>query len=162
MADNVDDKVTIVVCSGEYDKALAAFLFATIAASMGKEVIMFFTFWGLNVVKKPKGFPRTGPIFKRIFNLINRDNVNHLPLSRFNFMGLGRLIINLRMRKSKVANLQQLIEMARELGVKLLACTMAMDLMGLTPEDMIEGVDEYAGASTYFDIAFDSRVNLFI
>ena len=156
------DKVTIVMFSGELDKALAAFNIATTAAAMGSEVTMFFTFWGLNVIKKAGAGRGASGVMRKMLNWMNKGGSHRLPLSRFHMLGVGTWMMKKLMRESKMPQLQEMVEMARKLGVKFVACTNSCSLMDLTDQDVIPGVDRFAGAATYLGEAREGTVNLFI
>ena len=153
---------TIVVFSGELDRALAAFNIATAAASMGMEVTMFFTFWGLNVVRKEKGGGGGKTFLQRMLGVMNRGGARRLRLSRLHMLGGGKAALKRLMRDFRMPSLEEMISLARELGVRFIACTTSMALMGLTEEDFIPEVDDFAGAATYVEKASRSGVNLFI
>jgi len=156
------DKVTIVVLSGDMDRVMAAFIIATGAAAMGMQVTMFFTFWGLNAIRR-KGIPSAAKDWlRRLFGLLNRGGAASLPLSRFHFWGLGTRMMKRVMRAHRMPGIPELTETARDLGVQLIACTTTMGLMGITKDSLIEGVDQLAGVTTYLAEAKQGRVNLFI
>ena len=152
-------KATIVVFSGEMDKAFAAFIMATGAAAAGMEVTMFFTFWGLKTIQKGnltgKGF------FGRMLGLMNRGGIDRIGPSRFNFGGLGRWMFKKMMRDKGTTSLPELRQTAIDLGVKLLACQMSMDVMEITREDLIDEVEDIVGAATYCNNALQGQA-LFI
>jgi len=157
-----NEKATIVVFSGELDRALAAFNIATTAASMGMEVTMFFTFWGLNVVtseEKAKGERKS---LQKMMGIMNRGGARRLKLSRLNMLGGGKAAMKMLMREYHMPSLEEMIPMAKELGVRFLACTTSMALMGLSEADFIPEVDEFVGAATYVEKASGSAINLFI
>lgn len=155
-------KATIVLFSGEMDRALAAFTIANTAAAMGMEVTIFFTFWGLNVIKKP-GAARGGQGWmRRMLNWMNSGNARRLPLSRFNFLGLGPWMMKRLMKEQRMLPLEEMVRQAKELGVRFVACTTSIGLMGLAEDDFIPEVDSFAGAATYLGEARNAAVNLFI
>jgi peroxiredoxin family protein len=156
------ERATIVVFSGELDRALAAFNIATTAASMGMEVTMFFTFWGLNIIKKERGEGGKGNALQKMMKVMNRGGARRLHLSRLNMMGAGTVAMKKLMKTSRMPSLEEMIPMAKELGVRFIACTTSMGLMGLEEDDFIPEVDEYAGAATYVGKAAESKINLFI
>ncbi|MDI6873188.1 MAG: DsrE/DsrF/DrsH-like family protein [Actinomycetota bacterium] len=156
------DSATIVVFSGELDRALAAFNIATAAASMGMDVTMFFTFWGLNVVRRERGGGGRKTPLQRMLGLMNRGGSRRLRLSRLHMLGGGRAAMKLLMRQFRMPSLEEMIGLARELGVHFIACTTSMALMGLTEEDFIPEVEDFAGAATYVERASRSAINLFI
>ncbi|TET37581.1 MAG: hypothetical protein E3J65_06335, partial [Dehalococcoidia bacterium] len=126
------EKITLVVFSGEMDKALAAFNIAIGAASMGMEVSMFFTFWGLNIIKRNEGSIKSRGIMRKMLNFMNRGGSERLPLSKFHMLGLGKWMMGKLMRDAKFLSLDELIATAREAGVKFIACTTSMGIMGIS------------------------------
>jgi peroxiredoxin family protein len=156
------DRVTIVVLSGEFERVMAAFIIATGAAAMGMQVTMFFTFWGLNVIRREGATSGATDWLRRAFGWLNRGGAGRLPLSRFHFWGLGTRMMKRVMRQNHMPGIAELRDMARELGVKFIACTTTMGMMGVTKETLIDGVDQLAGVSTYLAEARQSSVNLFI
>ncbi|SFE22310.1 Peroxiredoxin family protein [Paenibacillus algorifonticola] len=159
MAEN--DKTTIVLFSGELDKAIAAFIIANGAAAYDHEVTIFFTFWGLNTLRKDQLIAVKKGILEKMFGKMMPRGADKLGLSKMNFGGIGPQMIKHVMKKHNVLSLPQLIELAQEQGVKLVACTMTMDLLGLQKEELIDGID-YAGVAAYLGDAADAKVNLFI
>ncbi len=156
------DKVTIVVLSGDLDRAMAAFIIATGAAAMGMQVTMFFTFWGLNVIRRKGATTSARDWLRRVFGMLNKGGAESLPLSRFNFGGVGARMMKRVMKQSHMPGVPELLQMAQDLGVRLIACTTTMGLMGISKDTLIEGVDQLAGVSTYLAEAKDGSVNLFI
>jgi peroxiredoxin family protein len=156
------DKMTLIVFSGDMDKALAAFNLAIGGASMGMEVSMFFTFWGLNVIKKNEGPIRSKGIMRKMLNFMNRGGSKRLPLSKFHMFGIGKWMMGKLMKDTKFPSPQELMIMAHGAGVKFIACTTSMGMMGLGKEAFIPEVDSYAGVATYLADAKDGRINLFI
>ncbi|MFK7694288.1 DsrE/DsrF/DrsH-like family protein [Paenibacillus sp. HJGM_3] len=155
------EKTTIVLFSGEMDKAIAAFIIANGAAAYDQEVTIFFTFWGLNALRKDEVVPTKKGFLERMFATMMPRGVNKLGLSKMNFGGIGPKMIKHVMKKHNVLTLPGLIELAQEQGVKLVACTMTMDLLGLQKEELLNGI-EYAGVGAYLGDATDAKVNLFI
>ncbi|MBN2167789.1 MAG: DsrE/DsrF/DrsH-like family protein [Actinobacteria bacterium] len=156
------DNVTIVVFSGELDKALAAFNIANTAASMGMKVSMFFTFWGLSVIQKDKSGRGNKDPLQFMMSKMNSSGAGKLKLSKMNMMGMGKKSMKSLMRKYKMPSLDEMIALAKEQGVEFVACTTSIALMGLEKSDFIDGVDRFAGASTYLGLASEGNVNLFI
>jgi peroxiredoxin family protein len=156
------EKVTLVVFSGELDKALAAFNIAIGAASMGMEVSMFFTFWGLNIIKKNKGSIKSRGIMRKMLNFMNRGGSKRLPLSKFHMFGLGKWMMGKLMRNVKSPSLEEMMALAKKSGVKFIACTTTIGMMGISKEAFIPEVDSFAGVATYLAEAREGRVNLFI
>ncbi|MGL4450265.1 MAG: CoA-disulfide reductase [Sarcina sp.] len=156
-----DDGATLVVFSGDLDKAIASFIIATGAASMGKKVTMFFTFWGLNVLKKSNKTPVKKDGMEKMFDMMLPSHSGKLPLSKMNMAGMGPKMIKGIMEKNNIDSLESMMENAIKMGVKLIACSMSMDLMGIKKEELIDGVD-IAGVATYLSKTEDSGLNLFI
>ena len=155
------DKSTIVLFSGDLDKAIAAFIIANGAAAYDHEVTIFCTFWGLNVLRKDEAVKAEKGFIEKAFGWMMPRGPKKLGLSKMNFGGLGPQMIKKVMKKHNAMSLPQLIELAREQGVKLVACTMTMDLLGLRKEELLDGI-EYAGVAAYLGDASDGKVNLFI
>lgn len=152
---------TMVVFSGDLDKAIASLIIANGAASMGKEVTMFYTFWGLNILRKQeKVFVKKDFIGKMFSGMMPRGT-QKLGLSKMNMLGIGPKMIRMVMKKHNVDSLETLLETALANGVKMVACNMSMDLMGIKEEELISGVD-FGGVATYLGQAQDANVNLFI
>jgi peroxiredoxin family protein len=156
------EKMTLIVFSGDMDKAIAAFNLAIGAASIGMEVSMFFTFWGLNVLKKNEGPMKSKGIMRKMLNFMNRGGTKRLGLSKFHMFGMGKWMMGKLMKNVKSPSVQELMIVAHQSGVKFIACTTSMGMMGLTKEAFIPEVDSYAGVATYLADAKDGRVNLFI
>lgn len=136
-------RTTIVVASGDMDKLYSSLIIANGSLSMGMDVSLYFTFWGLLRLKK-------GALDKG-------------PLSKMNMLGLGKLMMALRMKKARVASLERLMQDFKELGGKIIACEMTMEIMGLTKEDLREDlVDEYGAVGTYIQDARQSNITLFV
>ncbi len=155
------DKTTIILFSGDLDKAIAAFIIANGAAAYDHEVTIFCTFWGLNVLRKDEPVKTNKGFLEKAFGRIMPRGPEKLGLSNLNFAGMGPKIIRHVMKKHKALSLPQLMELAREQGVKLVACTMTMDLLGLKREELIDGI-ELAGVAAYLGDASNGKVNLFI
>ncbi len=159
-AQDVEDRLSMVVFSGDLDRAIAAFIIATGAAAMGLEVSMFFTFWGLSVVKKGKSY--TGKnVIESAFTAMLPAGTGQLPLSQMNFFGTGATIMRKLMRDHNVSSLEDFVEMARELGVRLTVCDMSRELLGIRDEELIENLD-VGGVATFMGDAARSKVTLFI
>ncbi|NKB81444.1 MAG: hypothetical protein GKS05_06100 [Nitrospirales bacterium] len=156
------DKVTLVVLSGDMDKAMAALIIATGAAAMGMQVTMFFTFWGLNIIRKPGTSSSAKDWLRRAFGTLNKGGAETLPLSRFHFGGLGTKMMKKVMVDNRMPGIAELLETAQDLGVKLIACTTTLGMMGIGKDTLIDGVDQLAGVTTYLAEAKDGAVNLFI
>jgi len=156
------EKLTIVVFSGDLDRALAAFILATTGASMGMEVSMFFTFWGLNVIKKNEGGIRSKGLMRKMLNFMNRGGSRRLKLSKFNMLGLGTWMMKRLMKDINYPSIDDFITMAKDMGVKLIACTTSCGVMGLSEDAFRSEVDSMAGAAYFLGEARNSKVALFI
>jgi len=154
-------KTTIVLFSGDYDKAMAAYIIANGAAAFDHEVTIFHTFWGLNALRKDEIIPVKKGFMEKMFGKMMPRGADKMGLSKMNFAGFGPKMIKDIMKKHNAMPLPQLIEMAQEQDVKLVACTMTMDLLGLKEEELIESI-EYAGVAAYLADAEVGNVNLFI
>lgn len=158
-----NDRVTIVLFSGDLDKLQAALTIANGAAAVGMQATVFFTFWGLNALRKKPFATGARNWIQRLFAPLNRGGVRRLPLSRFNFAGLGPVLLRKAMRKVNMPTAEELLQAAREQGVKFIACTVTMGTLGIEPTDLREDwVDEYAGVISYLQTARQGSVNLFI
>jgi len=156
-----DDGKTIIVFSGDMDKAIASFIIANGAAAMGRPVTMFFTFWGLNVLRKPEKVAIKKNFIESMFGMMMPRGTKQLTLSKMNMGGIGTAMIKKIMNDKNVDALEVMIQKAKQAGVKLVACTMSMDLMGIKEEELIEGVT-LGGVGSYLGDAEESNVNLFI
>lgn len=152
---------TMVVFSGDLDKAIASFIIANGAASMGRKVTMFFTFWGLNILRKPKKVKVKKGFMDAMFSKMMPRGSRKLKLSNMNMMGMGAKMIRKVMKDKNVESLESLIETAIANGVEIVACQMSMDVMGLKQEELIDGV-KVGGVGYYLGEAEESNVNLFI
>lgn len=159
--ENQREKTTIVLFSGELDKAIAAFIIANGAAAYDHEVTIFFTFWGLNTMRKDEVVKVKKGFLEKAFGWMMPRGPQKLGLSKMNMLGMGPKMIKHVMKKHNAMSLPQLIELAQEQGVKLVACTMTMELLGLQEEELIDGM-QYAGVAAYLGDAADGKVNLFI
>ena len=162
LRDKKPERVTLVVLSGDMDRVMAAFIIATGAASMGMRVTMFFTFWGLNAIRRPGARSAARDWLRRMFGFLNKGGADTLPLSRFHFGGLGTSMMKRVMKQNRMPGVAELMEMAKDLGVQFIACTTTLGLMGISKDTLIEGVDQFAAVSTYLAEAKDAQVNLFI
>ena len=158
------EKLTIAVLSGDLERALAAFMLAVTGASMGMEVSMFFTFWGLNIIKKNEGGIKSKGLMRKLLNLINQGGSQRLKLSRFNMFGLGTWMMKRLMKDSNMPSINEYITMASEMGVQIVACTTTCGVMGLPAEkDAFRSeVTSLAGAAYFLGKARKSEVTLFI
>jgi len=156
------EKMTLILFSGEMDKALAAFNIALGGAASGMDVTIFFTFWGLNVIKKNEGGIKSRGVMRNMLNFMNRGGAKRLPLSKFHMMGMGKSMMQGLMKDINFPQVDELMLTAKELGVKFIACTTTMGMMGIGKDAFITGVDSYAGVATYIAEARQSKINLFI
>lgn len=152
---------TIIVFSGDLDRAIAAFIIANGAAAMGDPVTMFFTFWGLEVLRKPEAPPHDKKVLQEMFASLMAKGPDHLGLSKMNFGGMGASMMKRVMREEHVMSLDDLIASARGQGVRMIACTMSMGVLGFKEDEFIDGI-EFAGVGTYLGAADEANVNLFI
>jgi peroxiredoxin family protein len=157
----MSDKKTIIVFSGDMDKVMASMIIANGAAAMGSDVTMFFTFWGLNALRKAKKIKVKKDFMESMFGFMMPRGAEKLGISNMNFGGMGAKMMKDIMKKKNVNTLPELIESAQMMGVKMIACTMSMDVMGLREEELIDGI-EFAGVATYLGESDDANVNLFI
>lgn len=157
----VKDNKTMVVFSGDLDKAIASFIIANGAASMGKKVTMFFTFWGINVLRKHERVSVTKNFIENMFGKMMPRGSKRLKLSNMNMAGMGPKMIRGIMKKHNVSSLEELMQAAINNGVEIVACQMSMDLLGLKKEELIDGI-KIGGVGYYLGEAEDSNVNLFI
>ncbi|MDR5658454.1 CoA-disulfide reductase [Serpentinicella sp. ANB-PHB4] len=155
------ENATIVVFSGDLDKALASFIIASGAATMGKKVTLFFTFWGLNVLRKHTSPKVRKSFIEKMFGRMMPRGTKKLPISKMNMAGMGPRMIQYVMSQKNVDSLDVLMKNAMDVGVNLVACAMSMDIMGIKEEELIDGV-EVGGVATYLGEAEDSNLNLFI
>lgn len=152
---------TIVVFSDDMDRALASMVLANGAASAGKDVTLFFTFWGLSILKRQHKPRVRKDLMGRMFSAMLPGNTGKLKLSKMNFGGMGPAMMRSRMKQQNVDSLESMMAAALDSGVKLVACQMSMDIMGVKAEELIDGV-EIGGVATYMERAHESRVNLFV
>ncbi len=155
------DNKTLIVFSDDMDRALASFVIANGAAAMGKKVTMFFTFWGLNVIKKQDKPKVSKGVMDRMFGMMMPKHSGDLRLSNMNMGGMGAKMMKKRMKDKKVDSLEIMIQNAQATGIKMIACQMSMDVMGVRQEEMINGI-EIGGVANYLEEAEKANVNLFI
>jgi len=155
----VPEKVSLVVMSGDMDKVMGAFIIANGAAAFDMQVSMFFTFWGLKAIQKGN---LTGKgVMGRMLGLMNRGGIDRLGPSKFNFGGMGRWMFKKMMKSHRVTPLPEMLKQAQELGVKLTACEMSMNVMEIRKEDLIDGV-QIGGVASFIADASESKIQLFI
>ena len=159
----VDNKLSMVVFSGDLDKVLAAFVIATGAVAMGMEVVMFFTFWGTPVLRDKKKSVGGKDVMGKMFGAMLRTGTGDVKLSNMNMGGMGTAMMKSLMKKKNVASLEEMLDLAEELGVRIYVCEMTMDLMGFKREEFIDykGMD-FAGVATFLQEAANSKVQLFV
>jgi peroxiredoxin family protein len=155
-------KVTLIVFSGDMDKAMAAFNIAIGAASMGMEATMFFTFWGIHILKRPNAPSKARGFIRAMLSMMSPAGAHKLPLSKLNMLGMGPFMMKKLMRQYKMPDVQEMIALAKRGGVKLIACTVTMELMGINKDQLINEVDTLAGVATYLSEASEANVNLVI
>jgi len=155
-------KVTLIVFSGDMDKAMAAFNIAIGAASMGMEATMFFTFWGIHILKRPNAPSKARGFIGKMLSMMSPPGAHKLPLSRLNMLGMGPFMMKKLMRQYKMPDVKEMIALAKRGGVKLIACTVTMELMGISKDQLIDEVDTLAGVATYLSEASEANVNLFV
>jgi len=159
----VENKLSMVVFSGELDKVLAAFVIATGAVAMGMDVVMFFTFWGTPVLRDKKKKAGGKDVMGKMFGAMLPTGTGDVKLSNMNMGGMGTAMMKSLMKKKNVASLEEMLDMAEELGVRIYVCEMSMDLMGFKREEFIDykGMG-FAGVATFLQEAANSKVQLFI
>lgn len=155
------DKLVIMAWSGDLDKVWPTFILGTTGAAMGMETTIFFTFWGLFPLVKNEVRITGDNWMQRMLSFMNRGGTEHLKLGKMNFAGMGPAMMKKLAEEHHVASPTELLEVARDLGVHMVPCQMTMDLLGLSREDLIDGLDEPAGATTALLEAQDA-VTLFI
>ena len=159
----VENKLSMIVFSGDLDKVLASFVIATGAVAMGMEVVMFFTFWGTPVLRDKKKNVGGKDVMGKMFGAMLPKGTGDVKLSNMNMAGMGTAMMKSLMKKKNVASLEEMISLAEELGVRIYVCEMSMDLMGFTREEFIDYKDiGFAGVATFLQEAHNSKVQLFI
>ncbi|MCL5952480.1 MAG: DsrE/DsrF/DrsH-like family protein [Chloroflexi bacterium] len=155
-----DNKLSMVVFSGDMDKVMAAFIIATGAAASGIDVTMFFTFWGLKAIQSGELTGKS--LFGRMLGIMNRGGVDAIGPSRLNMGGMGRWMFKKMMKSKNVASLGELRNLAVEMGVKLLPCQMSMDVMEIGTDKLIPAACPPAGVAAFIEEAQHSKTTLFI
>ena len=157
------NKLSMIVFSGDLDKILASFVIATGAAAMGMEVVMFFTFWGTPVLRDKNKGEGKKDLMGKMFGQMLPKGACAVKLSKMNMAGLGTAMMKSLMKKKNVASIEQMLELAAELDIKIYICEMSMDLMGFKREEMVNYPElTYCGVAKFLEEAMDSRVQLFI
>ena len=156
-------KKTIILFSGDFDRVMAAFLIANGAAAMGDDVTMFFTFWGLNILRKTEKVETKDKksTLQAMFGKMMPKGTKKLGLSKMNFAGAGSPMMRKATKDAGGMSLEELFDSAREQGVKFIACTLSMDILGFKEEELIDGL-EFAGVAAYLGEADEANLNLFI
>jgi len=158
-----ENKLSMIVFSGDLDKVLAAFVIATGAVAMGMEVVMFFTFWGTPVLRDKKKNVGGKDMMGKMFGAMLPTGTGDVKLSNMNMGGMGTAMMKSLMKKKNVASLEEMIGLAEELGVRIYVCEMSMDLMGFQREEFIDYKDlGFAGVATFLQEAANSKVQLFV
>jgi peroxiredoxin family protein len=158
-----ENKLSILVFSGDMDKVLASFVMATGAVAMGMDVVMFFTFWGTPVLRDKKKHAGEKDIMGKMFGAMLPTGTGDVKLSKMNMGGMGTAMMKSLMKKKNIASLEEMLSLAEELGVQIYICEMSMDLMGFKREEMIDYEHlGFAGVATFIEEAQKSKVQLFI
>jgi peroxiredoxin family protein len=155
-----EDRVAIIVFSGDLDRVLAAFVIATGAAAMGQQVSIFFTFWGLSVLKKDSQLSGK-TLFQKMMAVMSPGSSKDLPVSKMNYFGVGAKMLRSMMKQKNVSSLEEMMSLARELGVRMIACEMSRDVMGIKESELVTGL-ECGGVAACLADALKSRTSLFI
>jgi peroxiredoxin family protein len=157
-----EDKAALVVFSGDLDRAIAAFIIATGSAASGLQTTMFFTFWGLSILKKKNGASVSKrDLMQKMFAMMTPGSSEALGVSQMNYFGIGAAMLRTMMKNQQVSSLEELMELARELGVRMIGCTMSMEIMGIDKDQFIDGI-ELGGVGAFLGEASRARVSLFI
>lgn len=158
-----ENKLSMIVFSGDLDKLIAAFVIGTGAVAMGMDVVMFFTFWGTPALRDAAKKPGQKDMMGKMFGTALPKGADGARLSKMNMGGMGTAMMKSLMKKKNVASLSDMMEMAAELGVRIFVCEMSMDLMGFTHEEMVDypGLT-YCGVAKFLEEAAGSKIQLFI
>jgi peroxiredoxin family protein len=156
-----NSRLTMVLFSGDFDKVMAAFIIANGALAMGKEVTMFVTFWGLDALKKPEMGTAGKNFLEKMVTVMRPKGPDKLPTSKMNFGGIGPKLFHYMMGQKNVEPLSSLIDMSREFGLKIIACQMSMDVMGIKKEDLIDDI-EVGGVAAFLSESYGSNTTLFV
>lgn len=159
-AQSPENRLSMVVFSGDLDRVLAAFVIASGAAASGMEVSMFFTFWGLTALRQ-KRESRGKTFFQKLMGWMTPVGTRGLGVSKMNFGGIGAKMLRTMMRQQGVPQIEEMAQMTRDLGVRIVACQMSMDVMGIHKEELVDGI-EVGGVATFLGDATKSRATLFI
>jgi peroxiredoxin family protein len=156
----IEDRLAMVVFSGDLDKAIAAFIIATGAAALGFNVSMFFTFWGINIIKKEQQY-RDKNLLEKGFTAMMPGNSENLPLSQMNYFGMGAKLIRKVMKDKGVSSIEELIKTSQELGVRLVSCTMSQELLGINKKELMDGT-ENGDVATFLGDTSRAKATIFI
>jgi peroxiredoxin family protein len=156
------EKMVLIAASGDLDKAWPVMILATTGAAYGMDVTVFFTFWGLSILKKHDSGVTGEDWRQKMLSVFHPGSPNKLGLSKLHFGGLGPRMMKGLADDNNVASVQELLELAQQMGVKLWPCQMTMDLMGITRDDMIEGLHEPVGAGSAISLMKEASISLFI
>jgi len=154
------NKATILVFSGDQDKALASLVIAMTAASLGMEVTLFFTFWGINVLKQKRVYSGKD-IKEKMIDFMTPAGAEHMGVSKMNMLGIGAGMLQQMMKDKNIVSAEELLDLAQENGVRLIACSMTLQVMGIKTEELRDGI-EVAGAASYLESASHSGCTLFV
>jgi len=158
-----ENKLAMVVFSGDMDKVLASLVIATGAVAMGMDVVMFFTFWGTPVLRDKNKSVGGKDVMGKMFGTMLPKGPGDVKLSKMNMGGMGTAMMKSLMKKKNVSSLEEMLALAEELGVRIYVCEMSMDLMGFKREEMISYKHlGFAGVATFLQEAQTSKVQLFI
>jgi len=161
--DNPENKLSMVVFSGDLDKLLAAFIIGSGAVGMGMDVVMLFTFWATPALRDPNKKPGSKDTMGKMFGAMLPKGADKVKLSKMNMGGMGTAMMKSLMKKKNVASLPEMSELADSLGIQIYICEMSMDLMGFTPEEMIDYSNlSYCGVAKFLEEAKGSRIQLFL
>lgn len=158
-----ENKLAMIVFSGDLDKVLASFVIATGAVAMGMDVVMFFTFWGTPILRDKGKRVGDKDFMGKMFGTMLPKGTENVKLSKMNMAGMGTAMMKSLMKKKNVASLEEMLDLSGELGVRFVVCEMSMDLMGFKREEMIEYPHlSYGGVAKFLEEAMSSKVQLFI
>ena len=160
---SAENKLSMIVFSGDLDKILAAFVIGTGAVAMGMDVVMFFTFWGTPILRDKSKKVGGKDLMGKMFGTMLPTGMGDVKLSKMNMGGMGTVMMKSLMKKKNVASVEQMLELASELGVRIFICEMSMDLMGFKRDEMIDypGLT-YCGVAKFLEEAHNSKVQLFL
>ena len=157
---DIEDRLAMVIFSGDLDKAIAAFIIASGAAALGLEVSMFFTFWGINIIKKERQYQDKN-LLEKGFTAMMPKNSKNLPLSQMNYFGMGTKLIRKVMKEKGIASIEELIKVSQELGVRLVSCTMSQELLGINKKELMEGTED-GDVATFLGDTSRAKATIFI